>query len=65
MPPAKRSLPKPPKVEKIIQTNSLVSYCSTCENKGDEIYQMVYLCNNGVNSPKGNHSIINCLKYKK
>ena len=41
MTPSKRSLPKPPKVEKVTQTNSLVNYCSTCENKGNEIYQNI------------------------
>ena len=59
MPPAKRSLPKQEPIKSNIPT---LCYCCDCQNCGDEIYEKVYLCLEGINSPYGNHSIIKCLK---
>jgi len=60
MPPAKRSLPKPEPVKSNIPA---LCYCNKCKNCGKEIAEMIYLCNQGVNFPGGNHSVIKCIKY--
>ena len=60
MPPAKRSIPKKEEPKKKIPA---VCYCSKCGNRGDLVYEKIYKCKEGVNTPFGNHSILNCLKY--
>lgn len=62
MPPAKRSLPKKEE-PKVVKKNG-VCRCSECQNKGDEVYELIFLCKEGVNAPYGNHSILNCIKFK-
>lgn len=61
MPPQKRKLPPPIKEKVSIPT---ICYCSQCVNKGEMVGVEIYKCMSGVNSPYGNHSIINCIKFK-
>jgi len=62
MPPAKRSKPKVKEV--IVKVTQGMCYCSKCQNKGKEICSNIFLCSQGINAPYGNHSILNCIKYK-
>jgi len=63
MPAAKRSLPKAIKEPKVVKAIIGVCYCSKCINKGNEISDHIFLCLAGVNTPYGNHSVLNCIKY--
>ena len=62
MPPAKRSKPKVKEVA--IKVTHGMCYCSACQNKGNELSQNIFICSEGINAPCGNHSILNCIKYK-
>ena len=61
MPAAKRSKPKIKDV--IIKVPKGICYCSKCQNRGEEICSNIFICLTGINSPNGNHSMLNCNKY--
>jgi hypothetical protein len=63
MPPAKRK-PIVKEEPKPILGKKGICYCSTCENRGELVYELVWKCKEGVNAPYGNHSVMNCKKFK-